>query len=67
MEGEAVELVCRVTVGQQYNTVSMLPVYADWDWERWVGIRKTYLPLLKQERRVEHCRRAISSLAEMVG
>ena len=36
-EGESVELVCSVTVGQQYNTVSMLPVYADWDWERWVG------------------------------
>lgn len=33
-EGESVELVCSVTVGQQYNTVSMLPVYADWDWER---------------------------------
>ena len=36
MEGDSVELVCSVTVGQQYNTVSMLPVYADWDWERWV-------------------------------
>ena len=35
-EGDSVELVCSVTVGQQYNTVSMLPVYADWDWERWV-------------------------------
>ena len=42
MEGETVELVCRVTVGQQYNTVSMLPVYADWDWERWVQIKQTY-------------------------
>ena len=34
-EGEGVELMCSVTVGQQYNTVSMLPVHADWDWERW--------------------------------
>ena len=41
-EGESVELVCSVTVGQQYNTVSMLPVYADWDWERWVQIKQTY-------------------------
>ena len=44
-EGEEVELVCSVTVGQQYNTVSMLPVYADWDWERWEETGRMYCKL----------------------
>ena len=34
-EGEGVELMCSVTVGQQYNTVSMEPVHASW--VRWAG------------------------------